>query len=75
MSQWRQEGEDEQVVRGFLGRRGRVVWPGDDIKKSVVAILVVSKVVCFWQDHDAQTSNILLMDEPTNHKDKSSGSA
>ncbi|MFA0123650.1 ABC-F family ATPase, partial [Vibrio sp. 10N.261.48.A2] len=35
MSQWRQEGEDEQVVRGFLGR---MLFGQDDIKKSVKVI-------------------------------------
>ncbi|MFA0707544.1 ATP-binding cassette domain-containing protein, partial [Vibrio sp. 10N.222.48.A3] len=64
MSQWRQEGEDEQVVRGFLGR---MLFGQDDIKKSVKVIsggeqgrMLLGKIMM-------HKPNILLMDEPTNH--------
>ena len=32
MRQWTQEGDDEQVVRGTLGR---LLFGGDDVKKNV----------------------------------------
>ena len=69
MSQWRQEGEDEQVVRGFLGR---MLFGQDDIKKSVKVIsggeqgrMLLGKIMM-------HKPNILLMDEPTNHMDMES---
>ncbi|MGF1694202.1 ABC-F family ATPase [Vibrio kyushuensis] len=69
MSQWRQEGEDEQVVRGFLGR---MIFGQDDIKKSVKVIsggeqgrMLLGKIMM-------HKPNILLMDEPTNHMDMES---
>ena len=69
MSQWRQEGEDEQVVRSFLGR---MLFSQDDIKKSVKVIsggeqgrMLLGKIMM-------HRPNILLMDEPTNHMDMES---
>ncbi|MCF7504990.1 MULTISPECIES: ABC-F family ATPase [Vibrio] len=69
MSQWRQEGEDEQVVRSFLGR---MLFGQDDIKKSVKVIsggeqgrMLLGKIMM-------HKPNILLMDEPTNHMDMES---
>ncbi|MDP2488432.1 ABC-F family ATPase [Vibrio splendidus] len=69
MSQWRQESEDEQVVRSFLGR---MLFGQDDIKKSVKVIsggeqgrMLLGKIMM-------HKPNILLMDEPTNHMDMES---
>ncbi|MGF1844215.1 ABC-F family ATPase [Vibrio clamense] len=69
MSQWRQEGEDEQVVRSFLGR---MLFGQDDIKKSVKVIsggeqgrMLLGKIMM-------HKPNMLLMDEPTNHMDMES---
>ncbi|KAB0286991.1 ABC-F family ATPase [Vibrio fortis] len=69
MSQWRQDGEDEQVVRSFLGR---MLFGQDDIKKSVKVIsggeqgrMLLGKIMM-------HKPNILLMDEPTNHMDMES---
>ncbi|PTP99212.1 ABC-F family ATPase [Vibrio splendidus] len=69
MSQWRQEGEDEQIVRSFLGR---MLFGQDDIKKSVKVIsggeqgrMLLGKIMM-------HKPNILLMDEPTNHMDMES---
>ncbi|MDA9557685.1 ABC-F family ATPase [Vibrio sp.] len=69
MAQWRQDGDDEQAVRGFLGR---MLFGQDDIKKSVKVIsggeqgrMLLGKIMM-------HNPNILLMDEPTNHMDMES---
>ncbi|PFG56116.1 ATPase subunit of ABC transporter with duplicated ATPase domains [Vibrio sp. ES.051] len=69
MGQWRQEGDDEQVVRGFLGR---MLFGQDDIKKSVKVLsggeqgrMLLGKIMM-------HKPNMLLMDEPTNHMDMES---
>ncbi|GAM55381.1 ABC transporter ATP-binding protein uup [Vibrio ishigakensis] len=69
MAQWRQEGDDEQVVRSFLGR---MLFGQDDIKKSVKVLsggeqgrMLLGKIMM-------HKPNILLMDEPTNHMDMES---
>ena len=69
MSQWKNEGDDEQVVRGILGR---MLFSQNDIKKSVHVLsggeqgrMLVGKLIM-------QRPNILLMDEPTNHMDMES---
>ncbi|GAD80885.1 ABC-F family ATPase [Vibrio ezurae] len=69
MAQWRQEGDDEQVVRSFLGR---MLFGQDDIKKPVQVLsggeqgrMLLGKIMM-------HKPNILLMDEPTNHMDMES---
>ncbi len=69
MSQWQNEGEDEQTIRGTLGR---MLFSQSDIKKSVKVIsggeqgrMLIGKLI-------QQKPNILLMDEPTNHMDMES---
>ncbi|NGN99912.1 ABC-F family ATPase [Grimontia sp. S25] len=69
MSQWQQEGDDEQTVRGFLGR---MLFSQDDIKKSVKVLsggeqgrMLLGKIMM-------HKPNMLLMDEPTNHMDMES---
>nr|WP_301338344.1 ABC-F family ATPase [Vibrio sp. 99-8-1] len=69
MGQWKKEGDDEQVVRGILGR---MLFSQNDIKKSVKVIsggeqgrMLIGKLIM-------QRPNILLMDEPTNHMDMES---
>jgi ATPase subunit of ABC transporter with duplicated ATPase domains len=69
MGQWRQEGDDEQVVRSFLGR---MLFGQDDIKKSVKVLsggeqgrMLLGKIMM-------HKPNMLLMDEPTNHMDMES---
>ena len=44
MSQWRKPEDDDQSVRGILGR---MLFGSDDIKKSVKVLSVVRKVVCY----------------------------
>ncbi len=69
MAQWRQEGDDEQVLRSFLGR---MLFSQDDIKKSVKVLsggeqgrMLLGKIMM-------HKPNMLLMDEPTNHMDMES---
>ncbi len=69
MSQWQNEGEDEQIIRGTLGR---MLFSQHDIKKSVKVIsggeqgrMLIGKLI-------QQKPNVLLMDEPTNHMDMES---
>ena len=69
MSQWRQEGEDDQVVRGILGR---MLFSQDDIKKSVTKLSGGEKGRMMFGKLIMQKPNILIMDEPTNHMDMES---
>ena len=69
MTHWRRDGDDDQAVRGVLGR---LLFSGDEVKKSVNVIsggeqgrMVFGKLIL-------QRPNVLLMDEPTNHLDMES---
>ena len=69
MSQWMNEGDDEQVIRGVLGR---MLFSQKDMTKSVKVLsggeqgrMLLGKLI-------QQKPNILLMDEPTNHMDMES---
>ncbi|CAH0525958.1 putative ABC transporter ATP-binding protein YbiT [Vibrio hippocampi] len=69
MGQWRQEGDDEQVVRSFLGR---MLFGQDDIKKSVKVLSGGEQGRMLLGKLMMHKPNILLMDEPTNHMDMES---
>jgi ATPase subunit of ABC transporter with duplicated ATPase domains len=69
MSQWRQEGDDEQVIRSFLGR---MLFGQDDIKKSVKVISGGEQGRMLLGKLMMHKPNMLLMDEPTNHMDMES---
>ena len=69
MEQWRQENDDEQVIRGTLGR---LLFSQDDIKKSVKVISGGEQGRMLFGKLMLQKNNILLMDEPTNHLDMES---
>jgi len=69
MSQWKQEGDDEQVVRGILGK---MLFSQNDIKKSVKVISGGEQGRMLFGKLMMQKPNILLMDEPTNHLDMES---
>ncbi|WP_375749444.1 ABC-F family ATPase [Vibrio sp. HN007] len=69
MGQWKNEGEDEQVVRGILGR---MLFSQNDIKKSVKVISGGEQGRMLFGKLIMQRPNILLMDEPTNHMDMES---
>ncbi|MCW7551495.1 ABC-F family ATPase [Endozoicomonas gorgoniicola] len=69
MSQWQNEGEDEQTIRGTLGR---MLFSQTDIKKSVKVISGGEQGRMLFGKLIQQRPNILLMDEPTNHMDMES---
>lgn len=69
MGQWRQEGDDEQVIRSFLGR---MLFSQDDIKKSVKVLSGGEQGRMLLGKLMMHKPNILLMDEPTNHMDMES---
>ena len=69
MDQWRREGDDEQAVRGTLGR---MLFSHDDIKKSVKVISGGEQGRMLFGKLMQQKPNVLLMDEPTNHLDMES---
>ncbi|MCL1159193.1 ABC-F family ATPase [Shewanella inventionis] len=69
MSQWRKENDDDQSVRGILGR---MLFSADDIKKSVKVLSGGEKGRMYFGKLIMQKPNILLLDEPTNHMDMES---
>jgi ATPase subunit of ABC transporter with duplicated ATPase domains len=69
MDQWKQEGDDEQAIRGALGR---LLFSQDDIKKSVKVISGGEQGRMLFGKLMLQKPNILIMDEPTNHLDMES---
>ncbi len=69
MDQWKQEGDDEQVIRGTLGR---LLFSQDEIKKSVKVISGGEQGRMLFGKMMLQKPNIMLMDEPTNHLDMES---
>ncbi|MDG1751870.1 MAG: ABC-F family ATPase [Thalassotalea sp.] len=69
MSQWRQPTDDEQAVRGYLGR---LLFSADDIKKSVKVLSGGEQGRMLFGKIMMQCPNILIMDEPTNHMDMES---
>ncbi|MNB63816.1 putative ABC transporter ATP-binding protein YheS [compost metagenome] len=69
MSQWKQEGDDEQVVRGILGR---LLFSQDDIKKPAKVLSGGEKGRMLFGKLMMEKPNILIMDEPTNHLDMES---
>ena len=69
MGQWRQEGDDEQVIRSFLGR---MLFSQDDIKKSVQVLSGGEQGRMLLGKLMMHKPNMLLMDEPTNHMDMES---
>jgi ATPase subunit of ABC transporter with duplicated ATPase domains len=69
MSQWREPSDDDQIVRGILGR---MLFSQDDIKKSVSALSGGEKGRMMFGKLMMQKPNVLIMDEPTNHMDMES---
>jgi ATPase subunit of ABC transporter with duplicated ATPase domains len=69
MTQWRKAGDDDQVVRGILGR---LLFSGDEIGKSVKVVSGGEKGRLIWGKLMLQKHNVLAMDEPTNHMDMES---
>lgn len=69
MGQWGQEGDDEQVIRGTLGR---LLFSQKEIDKSVKVISGGEQGRMLFGKMMLQRPNILIMDEPTNHLDMES---
>ena len=69
MSQWKQPGDDEQVVRGYLGR---LLFTQDEINKSVKIISGGEQGRMLFGKIMMHKPNIIIMDEPTNHLDMES---
>jgi ATPase subunit of ABC transporter with duplicated ATPase domains len=69
MYQWAQEGDDEQIMRGTLGR---LLFSQHDINKSVKVISGGEQGRMLFGKLMLQKPNILVMDEPTNHLDMES---
>jgi len=69
MGQWGQEGDDEQVIRGTLGR---LLFSNNEIGKSVKVISGGEQGRMLFGKIMLQLPNIMLMDEPTNHLDMES---
>lgn len=69
MSQWGKKSDDEQIIRGTLGR---LLFSQDDINKPVNVISGGEQGRMLFGKLMLQRQNILLMDEPTNHLDMES---
>ena len=69
MSQWRKPEDDDQSVRGILGR---MLFGSDDIKKSVKVLSGGEEGRMLFGKLIMQKANILVLDEPTNHMDMES---
>ena len=66
MTQFRQGTDDDQTIRSMLGR---LLFSGDDIKKSVKVLSGGEKGRMLYGSLMLRRPNVLLMDEPTNHMD------
>ncbi len=69
MRDWGQEGDDEQAIRGTLGR---LLFGGDDVVKKVQVLSGGEKGRMLYGKLILQRPNVLIMDEPTNHMDMES---
>jgi len=69
MGQWRKESDDDQAIRGTLGR---LLFTADDINKSVKVLSGGEQGRMLFGKLILQKNNIMVMDEPTNHLDMES---
>ena len=69
MQQWGKPSDDEQVIRGTLGR---LLFSGDAIDKKASILSGGEKGRMMFGKLLLQKPNILIMDEPTNHMDMES---
>jgi ATPase subunit of ABC transporter with duplicated ATPase domains len=60
------ENQEENFVRGFLGR---MLFSGEESKKSARVLSGGEKVRCMLSRMMLQDPNVLLLDGPTNHLD------
>jgi ATPase subunit of ABC transporter with duplicated ATPase domains len=66
MSEWRAKADDDQVIRGTLGR---LLFSGDEIRKSVHVLSGGEKGRMIYGKLMLTKPNVMLLDEPTNHMD------
>ncbi|WP_088966534.1 ABC-F family ATPase [Vogesella sp. LIG4] len=69
MREWGQEGDDEQVIRGTLGR---LLFGSNDVDKAVRVLSGGEKGRMLYGKLILQKPNVMIMDEPTNHMDMES---
>ncbi len=69
MSQWRRPEDDEQSIRGILGR---MLFSSHDIGKKVSVCSGGEKNRLLFGKLIMSNANVLIMDEPTNHLDMES---
>ena len=69
MGQWRKESDDDQAIRGTLGR---LLFTADDINKPVKVLSGGEQGRMLFGKLILQKNNIMVMDEPTNHLDMES---
>lgn len=69
MRQWGQEGDDEQIIRGTLGR---LLFGSNDVVKKVKVLSGGEKGRMLYGKLLLLKPNVLVMDEPTNHMDMES---
>ena len=69
MRQWGLEGDDEQVIRGTLGR---LLFGSNDVTKNVRVLSGGEKGRMLYGKLILQRPNVMVMDEPTNHMDMES---
>ncbi len=69
MVQWSKDGDDDQVIRGTLGR---MLFGRDELNKSVKVLSGGEQGRMLFGKLILQKPNVLLMDEPTNHLDMES---
>ncbi|AKP12290.1 ABC-F family ATPase [Neisseria gonorrhoeae] len=69
MRQWGREGDDEQVIRGTLGR---LLFGSNDVVKKVKVLSGGEKGRMLYGKLLLLKPNVLVMDEPTNHMDMES---
>lgn len=69
MEQWGKPSDDDQVIRGTLGR---LLFSQDDITKKVSVLSGGEKGRMIFGKLMLQRANIMLLDEPTNHLDMES---
>jgi ATPase subunit of ABC transporter with duplicated ATPase domains len=69
MGQWRKDTDDDQTIRGTLGR---MLFSQDEIRKSVKVLSGGEQGRMLFGKLILQKNNILVLDEPTNHLDMES---
>ncbi len=69
MEQWGKPDDDDQVIRGTLGR---LLFSQDEIKKKVGVLSGGEQGRMLFGKMMLQRANVMVMDEPTNHLDMES---